>query len=241
MNWGDLVSSVQIDLGDLQGTKYTAARLVGAFRSAINDVSMYYPLRYDRVALEVFVDPDTQQATDPRKFVLPDNFIKEITVECPADTFLSLRRDRPGFRRTPPQRPMQYYIDSSYLYLDADPAGAVVLDDTQNAQVLLTYYGIHNMPADENDNSFELTVSARDLELVMLYMKAEMLESERSKQSILDRFKMGSGERTDNPVRPEVIDYWAEYRLKIAERSGKTILLERPRRYRGSRDFEGLR
>jgi hypothetical protein len=241
MNWGDLVSAVQTDLGDTTGAKYTASRLYGAMRSAVNDVSMYYPLRYDHMTLEVFKDPVTKLVSDPKKFVLPDDFIQEITVECPVNTFLSLRRDRPGFRRTPPQRPMQYYVDGVCLYLDADPNGAVALDGTSNIQVLLTYYGIHGMPDDADDTDFDLTVSARDLELVVIYIKAEMLESDRSKQSSLDRFKLGTGERTDNPIRPEVTDYWAEYHLKIAERSGKTVFLERPRRYRGSRDFEGLR
>jgi hypothetical protein len=217
MNWGDFVSVVRTDLGDSETTpKLTNALLYSYARSAIHDVSAYFPRRFDHVALEV-------DAADPKKFALPSDFIEEIVVECPEGNALSARQSRPGFRRTPAARPLFYEISGNALYLDADPGGSAVL---------LTYSAVHGLPASADDVTFDLTNPARDIELVQLYVKALCEQRARTKQASLDRFKLGSGDRQDNPIAPEVTDYFAEYRDKIAERSGGVIYLNRPRKYR---------
>jgi hypothetical protein len=230
MDWGDLVSSIRIDLGDNTGTKYSDELLYNYLRSAIWDVSMYYPRRFDHVTLVVSTD-------SPKKFALPSDFISEIVVECPADNSLSLRRDRPGYKHISGVRPLLYELDGSNLYLDADPGGDAVL---------LSYYGVHGLPVktvgedgtvtytDGKDpvGEFILTIPDRDLELVTLYMKALVNQRERTKQSLLDRFKPGTGNRQDNPIIMEVEDFFREYRLKLAERSGKTVFMSHSRKYR---------
>ncbi len=235
MNWDDFVASIRTDMSDNNAPpKYSDALLYNYFRSAIWDVSMYFPRRFDHVALEV-------DEVDPKKFALPAGFISAIVVECPGDNALSLKRDRPGYRRTPSISPMFYELDANTLYLDADPGGA---------PVLLSYYGAHGLPVvatgedgkttytsgiqDEDGHSlpFVLTVPDRDIELVTLYVKALINQKERSKQSYLDRFKLGSGTREDNPIMPETTSCFSEYNHKLAERTGRTIFLTRPRKYR---------
>ena len=217
MKWDEFVSAIRTDLGDNATTpKLTNALLYSYVRSAIYDVSAYFPRRFDHVALEV--DPG-----DAKKFALPPDFIEEIVVECPEDNALTARQTRPGFKRTPAQRPLFYEISGNHLYLDADPGGSAVL---------LTYHAVHGLPASADDVDFVLTNPDRDIELVSLYVKALCEQRARTKQASLDRFKLGSGDRQDNPIAPEVTDFFMEYRSRIADRSGGVIYLERPRKYR---------
>ncbi len=122
MKWDEFVASIRTDLNDNNAAtpKYSNALLYNYFRSAIHDVSMYFPRRFDHVALAVDV-------ADAKKFALPSDFIEEIVVECPEDTFLSARQARPGFKRTPANRPLFYEISGNSLYLDANPGGNAVL------------------------------------------------------------------------------------------------------------------
>jgi hypothetical protein len=48
---------------------------------------------------------------------------------------------------------------------------------------------------------------------------------------MLDRFKLGTSDRTDNPITPEVNDFLVQYENKLQERvGGKTVFLHRERR-----------
>ena len=238
MNWDEFVSNIRTDMNDKSTPpKYSDDLLYVYFRSAIWDVSMYFPRRFDHVTLVV-------DAADPKKFALPAGFISAILVECPGDNALSQKRVRSGYRRVPSTQPMFYELDGNHLYLDASPSGATVL---------LSYYGAHGLPVVVTGEGgkksyvseitetvggvtthlpFTLTVPDRDIELVALYVKALINQKEQSKQSMLDRFKMGSGSREDNPVAPETRNCFAEYNHKLAERTGRTIFLVRPRKYR---------
>jgi hypothetical protein len=120
-------------------------------------------------------------------------------------------------------RSLFYHIDSGSLYLDADPG--------ENA-VYLSYYGVHSIPDDADDCECDLTTEMGDMEILKLYVNARVNERERNRQSRLDRFKLGSGDRQDNPIAPEVTDLFARYYEKLAERTGGTIFLYRPRKYR---------
>jgi hypothetical protein len=76
-----------------------------------------------------------------------------------------------------------------------------------------------------------MTVPDADLELIRLYVKAKVYAQMRSRQASLDRFKVGSGVRDDNPLHPEVEDVWADYNKAIITRqTGGVILLYRLRR-----------
>ena len=63
-----------------------------------------------------------------------------------------------------------------------------------------------------------LDIPDPDLELIRLYVKAKVYEQMRSRTAALDRFKLGSGSRDDNPIAPEVADLMKVYHSKIAER-----------------------
>ena len=69
-----------------------------------------------------------------------------------------------------------------------------------------------------NRDAFVFEVPDADLELIRLYVKAKVYEQMRSKQAALDRFKLGSGSREDNPIAPEVEDLMKIYHEKIMER-----------------------
>lgn len=70
----------------------------------------------------------------------------------------------------------------------------------------------------------------RDVELLKIYILGRAYQRERSKQSMLDRFKLGTGDREDNPVSNEVNEFYVRFEKKMEERvGGKAIFLSRDR------------
>ena len=78
-----------------------------------------------------------------------------------------------------------------------------------------------------------MTSPVEDEEIVRLFVKAKISEQMRMRQSSLDRFKQGSGDRDDNPLLPEHNELMREYHYRIAQRLGGLIQLNRSG---GSRD-----
>jgi hypothetical protein len=150
-----------------------------------------------------------------------------INVECPIGTFLENRNERPGrkyFTSSSATRPFTYHIEGGGLYLNSPPL--------EGDSVLLTYFAVHVVPASETAATV-MTVPDRDLELIRLYVKAQVNIQMRGKQARLDRFKTGAGARDDNPLEPESVDLMQDYYAKIAERiSGGAVKLYRPGRIR---------
>jgi len=216
MNWGDFLAELRTELSDTGATpKYSDELLFSYLRSGTVALSEWLPRDLNRVELVASVD-------DAKQFALPADFIEEYLVECPQDNALSVKHTRPGVRRTPSSRPLFYWVNAGNLYLDADPGG--------NA-LLISYYGVHGLPANAADASFNLTVPLRDIELLQLYILGRAFQRERSRQSMLDRFKLGTSDRTDNPITPEVNDFLIQYHEKLQERvGGKTVFLQRERR-----------
>jgi hypothetical protein len=217
MNWGEFLSELRVELNDVTSpNKWDDGLLYVYTRDGIWDMSQYLPRRLDGVVL-------VQDGTIQTKFALPTGFMKEIYVESPAGTTLERRLMRPGSIRATSNHSLFYHVDSGNLYLDADPG-----DDA----VYLSYYGVHSIPAAKSDASCVLTTEMGDMEILKLYVNARVNERERNRQARLDRFKLGSGDRQDNPIQPEVHDLFARYYEKLAERTGGTIFLYRPRKYR---------
>lgn len=216
MNWGAFLSELRTELSDTGATpKFSDELLYSYLRSGVTAVSEWLPRDFSRVELTASVD-------NPKQFVLPSDFIEEYLVECPEDTALSPRVTRPGVRRTSSSRPIFYWVNAGNVYLDADPG--------DNA-VLLSYYGVHGLPADATDTTFELTVPLRDIELLQLYILGRAFQRERSRQSMLDRFKLGTADRQDNPITPEVNTFLVQYTEKVNERvGGQAVFLQRERR-----------
>ena len=111
------------------------------------------------------------------------------------------RREVPG---TKLRTGKYYFIEGGNLYL-GDPA----LDEPY-----LTYSASRAVPTSETDDTFVFEVPDADLELIRLYVKAKVYEQLRSSQASLDRFKLGSGSREDNPIAPEVDDLMKIYHGK---------------------------
>ena len=219
MNWGDLLKELRVNIEDTSETpKYPDTLLFTYLREAVSDYSQFLPL--------VFEDEElTQDADNPKKFSLPADFIEDISVSCPAGHYLEPRRGRLGTKVAVSSRPLFYHTDGNrYLYLDADPG-----EDA----VLLSYKALHPIPTSESDASFLFTIPDANLELIKLYMEGKVNTKIRNSQARLDRFKIGQGARTDNPMSEEVEDFFQEYRRKLAERlPSQPVILYRPRRYK---------
>lgn len=197
--WAVLLSQIRENVMDTSSDpRWSDALIYSYVVDAVRDYSNYFPMRVDRVLL-------TLSGTG---YPLPADFVEEVSVETPQDTYLKRRREQPGYHYIPLDVPTTYFIDSGSLYLDA-----VTSED-----VLLTYRALHTVPANETDNTFVFTVPDKDIELIKIYAKAQMNIQVRSKQAQLDRFNPRSGRRDDNPLMPESNSLMQEYWRKLAER-----------------------
>ena len=214
--WAAFLAEIRIELDDTSASpRWTDAFLYIVTRDGIRDYSLYFPRRFDHVLL-------TAEIGDAQKFALPATYIDDILVECPSGNYLDVRRERPGVRLTASNSPLFYFTDAGYLYLDVTPGGSAVL---------LSYYGAHGTPTSATDTTFAFTIPASDMEVLKLYVQAQVNTTIRNRQSLLDRFKAGSGSREDNPVREETIDFFARYNEAIAKRlRPAAVRLYRPRR-----------
>lgn len=210
--YGQLLSDIRVDLKDATGSKFSDETLFIWFKDAVKDYSGWFPLEQDRV--EMTLDSNYSAA-------LPTDFLQEYHVECPPDTFLEKRLPAGGIKFTTPSSPTLYYLSGGRLYLDAAPP------DT----CYLSYGALHTIPANYLMTTTVLSIPPRDEELIRLYVIAKANEQTRTKQTSIDRFKLGAGRRDDNPVAVEVETLMDEYLAKIAERSsGGAIKLFRPGR-----------
>jgi hypothetical protein len=216
MNWGAFLDELRIELNDAGATpKFSDDLLYTFFRDGAWALSEWLPRDFGRVEL-------VAEETDAKKFALPADFIEEYIVESPLDNALTFKFMRPGVRRASSARPLFYWTNAGYLFLDADPG--------DNA-VLISYYGVHGIPANAADLEFELTIPYRDVELLKLYILGRTFQRERSRQAMLDRFKLGSSDRQDNPVTPEVNEFLKQFNEKLNDRTGgKAVFLSRTRR-----------
>lgn len=194
-----LLDQIREDLQDTSATpRHSDSRLVMYLRDALLDYSQFFPYRQS-------AELEGSSST----FELPDNFLSDISVESPRGYFLERRPTRPGVRYLDlNNRPLWYYIEGDSLYTVGYPSDPVYL----------TYNSLHTLPQDEGDISWVCTVPEKDHELLRLFVQAKIYGIMRGKQSNLDRFKLGSGKRDDNPLEPEVYGLMEEYYRKIALR-----------------------
>jgi hypothetical protein len=205
--WGTLITDIRADLQDTGDKPRWGDETLYVFaKDAIRDYSTWFPRRIDRSELSLSGSP-TGAA-----FLLPEDFIEDIQVESPLNTLLERRLDRPGVRYR--RNYLYYYIQGGALYLTGLPMDGI---NHTSPGVYLTYFASHPVPASVVDTEFILTIPDSDIELVRLYVKAKVNGQMRQRQAALDRFKP-VGERTDNPLTPEVSNLWHEYYARIAQR-----------------------
>lgn len=203
--WEQLLAELRQDLQDTGDRPRWSDELLYLYScDAIRDYSLEFPQRIDREALVL----------SGASYPLPSSYIEEIYVENPIDRYLTRRDPVPGRSYNTLSTPTQYHVESGALYLNGP-----TLDP-----VLLTYYGSHSVPTSETDLTFQMTVPDGDVELLRLYVSAKVHAQMRAKQARLDRFEPGSGRRDDNPLLPEVGNLMLEYRQKIAERKGGSVI-----------------
>lgn len=214
--YAQLLADIRVDLKDTNSTsyKFSDESLFLWVKDAIKDYSGWFPLQVDKVLMTL----DSEYSA-----ALPADFIVEYNVECPPDTYLEKKFPSGGSKFTTPSSPTLYHISGGKLILDQAPP-----DDC-----LLTYGALHVIPASYLNTTTVMTVPSRDEELIRLYVVAKANEQTRTKQTSIDRFKLGAGRRDDNPVHLEVETLMDEYLAKVSERSsGGTIKLFRPGRIR---------
>lgn len=193
--WADFLSDIRTDLQDTSTTPRWSSKILYLYtKDAIRDYSTWFPKRIDKYAMTL---------TDGA-YPLPLNFILEIFVESPSNSYLERKKEIPG---TKYKKNSYYFTEGGNLYVVSP-----------SSEVLMTYNASRSVPASETDDTFVFDVPDVDMELVRLYVKAKVYEQMRSRTSALDRFKLGSGARDDNPLQPEVADLMAVYYQKIAER-----------------------
>jgi hypothetical protein len=211
--WVDFLAELRADLQDepTSSKPRWSDRMLWVYtKDAVRDYSTWFPKRIDR----------TEISPVNGAYPLPSSFIEEIFVESPKDVYLEKRMERPGTRKRPVMLTQRYYIQGGSIYLNVTPS-----DDTI---VYLIYLGTHDVPVSESDDAFAFTVPDGDIELLRIYIKAQVYEQMRSRQASLDRFKVGTGSRDDNPLLPEVDEELKHYYEKIAERTrGGTVTLYR--------------
>jgi hypothetical protein len=193
--WRSLLTDIRADLQDTSETpRWASALLLTYTKDAVRDYSIWFPLRVDKLELVPIMG----------QYPLPANYVEDIQVECPLDTLLERRRDRPGNRYVP--NSMYYTVQGGNLYIAGSPL-----------HVYLTYFAAHPVPAGVEDIDFQFTIPDTDIELIRLYVKAKIQALVRGRQANLDRFK-ATGTRDDNPLVPETENLMDEYYRKIAER-----------------------
>ena len=212
-DWATFLAEIRVDLKDSGTTpRFSTDALYLWAKDATRDYSMHFPLRVDRKSL----------TATGGAYALPADYYQDVEVEYPLNTFLERRQQRPGKSYSEGSTPTSYYISGGKLYLDVASPSYVIY---------LTYDAVHPAPATSDEDDFELTIPLPDEELIRLYVKAKASEQLRTQQASLDRFKLGSGDRQDNPLLPEVNTLMVEYRTKLAERyPGKAIRFWKPKR-----------
>ena len=199
--WADLLSEIRADLQDTAVSpavpKWSDKMLYLYAKDAIRDYSTWFPKRQDRVEISPTGDV----------YPLPSDFIEDITVEQPVDTYLVRRPNRPG---------SQYQV-TTLAHFYTIQGGGIYLSSLSGEPIYLSYFCTHPVPASESDSTFVISIPDVDIELIRLYVKAKVYAQMRGRQSALDRFKV-TGKRDDNPLEPEVGDLMEDYRRKIAER-----------------------
>jgi len=207
--WAALLADIRTDLKDSGATpRWADAALYLWAKDAIRDYSLYFPLvKYDLELTKV-----------SGAYPLPADCLEVVDVQCPLGRYLDKRLGRP-FGGSTRSLPTHYTLSQGQLYIAA-----------ATDAVFLTYKAVHGAPSSAADAAFNLSIPVLDEELIRLYVKAKANEQLRSQQSGLDRFKLGSGDRQDNPLQPEVESILREYRDKISARTQTTaVILHRQR------------
>lgn len=209
LTWSDLKNRIRAEANDAtEPYEWSDALLYIWLKDALADYSMYAPL--ETVA--------TLTDKSGASYALPVNCVRVEYVECPLGTYLKPGLSRPNVKLSARFNVWRYHVTATTLTINRET----------EQDVVLTYKALHSAPSAVDDDTFVFTFVDRDAELISLFVRGKSFEQMRGKQSSLDRFQLGGGDRTDNPVEPEVNNMMREYERKIARRyGGGTITLYR--------------
>ena len=260
--WTDILAQLRAELLDTSATpKYSDSLLCGYLRDAVRNYSLYLPLEvYDETL--VLETGKTREFCLPTDFTgvlsvqCPEGTYLEQRQDRPGTRVRDLNIVRYYWIKNghlfvnldPGSDAVILSYEAIYPYPNCDqlvvtPAvEAIIADPDADPPVVgVPCADPEADPPVEGIDCSEaipaedllLTVPELDIELLKLYVCGKTQVQTRGGQSRLDRFKPGSGSRTDNPIIVEVDDYFARYYAGIAERmGGETIYLHRPARSR---------
>lgn len=199
--WGLFLAAIRAELNDDKTNQRWSNEVLYTWTcDGVRDYSMTLPLR-----------SSASLTISGSSYPVPTDFIADIFVECPLGTTLTKRIMAPGYRyQTRTGYPTQYWLDGPNIVINGSAP-----DDEDP---LLHYHAVHTTPSGVDDTSFSFSVPDRDIELIRLYVRSRALQQMRTSTALLDRFKLGSGTRTDNPITPEVDNLMVEYEKKLAQR-----------------------
>ena len=210
ITWANLLTSLRYELDDVVAGNYlwSDEALFVWLGDALSDYSVYNPL-------VIVADISLAEASD--SYDLPSDNLGVLSVQSPLGTYLQQRRVRPGVVYRSRTETLSYEL-----------VGDTITLNSSATSVILSYRAIHPSPETCEDYDFELTFPVRDTELIRLYICAKAYGRMRSQQASLDRFKLGSGNRTDNPLIPAVNELMDEYYRKINLRYGGGVITLSP-------------
>jgi len=216
--WASFLAELRIELADTSATpRYTDDMLYLYTRDGIRDYSQFFPYAVDQLQL-------LQVTGNVRAYVLPQDTLGIEDVQCPLDTHLQMRQERPGSQVSISKRLLFYHVGAGNLYLNYDPK--------DGDGVFISCYTLHPVPSGKADTTFVFTIPNADIELIKLFVMAKVQIKVRNDQSRLDRFKITSGTREDNPMIIESTDFMERYHEGITRRTrGGVIQLYRTRRF----------
>lgn len=220
MTWATFLAELRTELADPTSVnpRYTDDLLYIYARDGIRDYSQFFPRTVHQQKL-------VSMEGNVRGYVLPEDVLGIEDVQCPLDTHLQLRQERPGSQVSVTKRLLFYYIIGENLFLNYDPR-------SEGDGVYLSYYALHPVPTGKADATFSITVPNADLELIKLFVMGKVQIKVRNDQSRLDRFKITSGPRDDNPMLVESVDFMERYHEGITRRMrGGRVQLYRQRHF----------
>jgi hypothetical protein len=215
--WSSIFTDIRTDLSDTSTKPRWSDDLLLLFAK---DAVRIYSINLPRLVYRQEISAQSGS------FPLPAGTISIVSVETLEGVYLGRFEPKPGRKVRAPGVANAYFADGSNIYLNLAPS--------DGDKLLLTYRAYYSIPtsvtAPKSGTESDSGIPAEDEELIRLYVKAKISEQMRLGQSSLDRFNP-AGARDDNPLLPEYNELMSEFHMRIAQRLGGVIPLNRKGRF----------
>lgn len=220
LTWETLLADLRVDMKDTGETPKLAASTAYLYlKWALQDYSHFNP----------YITSTTLDLDSDGIAALPTDCIRVLEVRDPDTDYLinplrGINTNPPG--HTIADKYRRWWEQGTNLRMNTwgnDP-------DT----VTLFYEAYHAAPDDADDTTHVFTFPEYDERPILLHIRASDMNTIRSRQSKLDRYKLrvqAGNTRTDNPAAPEELNLMDEFLQIMYDRYGsRTVRLLRRRR-----------